>query len=271
MDLENDFFIGWQKDMPLAFRAIIRSATGMIFIMTLTAAGLIPYYHTRYDNGKYEMNKTTSLSGYLHMTPAPMFEYVSGKDSMGLDVYQTVLLVSPGKYGAEKILSKYHELQAMINKPIRIDGHMIHAHEHTVFEITRIAEADTLAFKSAVVMPIIPLGKVQLKGEIADPKCLLGVMNPGEGKVHRDCAIRCLSGGITPVFHVQDGNGDHEYYLIVDKDFKPVLEQLIPYVADQVELCGTLSKWGSWYILNPDPGTIRRLNTYHLPDVTWCK
>jgi hypothetical protein len=27
-----------------------------------------------------------------------------------------------------------------------------------------------------------------LTGEIVDSKCYLGVMNPGQGKVHRDCA-----------------------------------------------------------------------------------
>ena len=36
------------------------------------------------------------------------------------------------------------------------------------------------------------LGPVELTGEIADSKCWLGVMNPGEGTVHRDCARRCL-------------------------------------------------------------------------------
>lgn len=271
MKSENDFFIGWQNEMPIDFRKIIRYATIIIFLMTLTTAAVLPYYHTRYDNGKFELNKITSLTGHLSINPIPMLEYVSGKDSDGFDVYQSVLLVSPGKFGADKILNEYSELQSMNNKAIRIDGHLIYAHEHTVLEIKKIEIVDSMSSIPSVVMPIISIGKVQLKGEIADPKCLLGVMNPGEGKVHRDCAIRCLSGGITPVFHVQDGKGDHEYYLLVDKDFKPIQDQLLPYVADQVELCGTLSKWGSWYILSPDPGAIRRLNTYHLPDVTWCK
>ena len=39
-----------------------------------------------------------------------------------------------------------------------------------------------------------------LIGEIVDSKRYLGVMNPGNGKVHRDCAVRCLSGGIPPIF-----------------------------------------------------------------------
>jgi hypothetical protein len=36
----------------------------------------------------------------------------------------------------------------------------------------------------------VDLGEVQLTGEIVDSKCYFGVMNPGNGKVHRDCAVR---------------------------------------------------------------------------------
>lgn len=35
-----------------------------------------------------------------------------------------------------------------------------------------------------------------ITGELVDSKCNLGVMNPGSGKVHRDCAARCVSGGV---------------------------------------------------------------------------
>ena len=41
-----------------------------------------------------------------------------------------------------------------------------------------------------------PLGAVTLTGEIVDSKCFLGVMNPGNLKPHKACAIRCISGGI---------------------------------------------------------------------------
>jgi len=39
-------------------------------------------------------------------------------------------------------------------------------------------------------------GEFDLVGEIVDSKCYFGNMNPGNGKVHRDCAVRCMSGGI---------------------------------------------------------------------------
>lgn len=45
----------------------------------------------------------------------------------------------------------------------------------------------------------------RLEGEIADSKCYLGVMNPGDGKTHRACAARCLRGGVPPALATNQG------------------------------------------------------------------
>lgn len=44
-----------------------------------------------------------------------------------------------------------------------------------------------------------------LEDEIIDPKCYFGVI-PGKGKIHRSCAIRCISDGIPPVLATTDKN-----------------------------------------------------------------
>lgn len=53
----------------------------------------------------------------------------------------------------------------------------------------------------------LELGETTLKGEIVDSKCYLGVMNPGNLKAHRACAINCIQGGVPPVLLVRDGGG----------------------------------------------------------------
>jgi len=58
--------------------------------------------------------------------------------------------------------------------------------------------------------------EVTLNGEIVDSKCFLGVMNPGERTVHRDCAIRCLSGGIPPMLAYITDDGRRELAVLVD-------------------------------------------------------
>jgi hypothetical protein len=64
------------------------------------------------------------------------------------------------------------------------------------------------------------LGEFDLVGEIVDRKCYLGNMNPGNGKVHRDCAVRCLSGGILPVFATNDFNGSPAVLLLTGPNQK---------------------------------------------------
>jgi hypothetical protein len=61
------------------------------------------------------------------------------------------------------------------------------------------------------------LGLMELTGEIVDSKCFLGVMVPGAGKTHKDCASLCLRGGIPPALHVQDRDGRSALLLLTQR------------------------------------------------------
>lgn len=82
---------------------------------------------------------------------------------------------------------------------------------------------------------LLELGHVRLTGEIVDSKCYFGVMNPGNGKVHRDCAVRCISGGIPPAFLVRDANGRSETLLLAGWK-----RELLDHIAEPVTLGGRL-------------------------------
>jgi hypothetical protein len=96
------------------------------------------------------------------------------------------------------------------------------------------------------------LGNSTLRGEILDPKCYLGVMKPGEGKPHRSCAIRCISGGIPPFFKTVNLQDERQYFFLLDADGNPIHQQVAQYVADEVQLCGSIEQWDNWYILKVD-------------------
>jgi hypothetical protein len=81
------------------------------------------------------------------------------------------------------------------------------------------------------------LGEVKLTGEIVDSKCYFGVMNPGAGKVHRDCAVRCISGGIPPAFLVRDSSGNTVTLLLANWK-----RELLDHVAEPVTIRGRLSR-----------------------------
>jgi hypothetical protein len=84
-------------------------------------------------------------------------------------------------------------------------------------------------------------------------------MNPGQGKVHRDCAARCLSGGIPPIFVTTDG---HEQFLLVGLDGHALgHDALREFIAEPIQIQGELLKTGSTQLLKVDPSALR-----HTPD-----
>ena len=88
------------------------------------------------------------------------------------------------------------------------------------------------------------LGEVRLQGEIVDSKCYLGVMNPGSGKVHRDCAARCISGGIPAALLVRDAAGRATTVLLANDEGTPMGRSILDYVAEPVVVSGRLSRIG---------------------------
>jgi hypothetical protein len=94
------------------------------------------------------------------------------------------------------------------------------------------------------------LGAVTVTGEIVDSKCYLGVMNPGSGKVHRDCAARCLSGGIPPIFISGDGE---DQFLLVGPDGSALgRDALRDFVAEPLTIRGELLQRGESRLLKID-------------------
>jgi hypothetical protein len=98
---------------------------------------------------------------------------------------------------------------------------------------------------------------VTLRGEIVDSKCHLGVMNPGEGVVHRDCARRCLSGGIPPMLAVRDGHGRKALIVLVSESGRAVGRELSAIAGRPVEVTGRLTRDGEDYVLTADASAYR--------------
>jgi hypothetical protein len=108
------------------------------------------------------------------------------------------------------------------------------------------------------------LGTQKIKGEIIDPKCYFGVMKPGEGKVHRDCAIRCILGGIPPVLKVTNEKGEKNYYIIVGPNGEKMNEAVQDFVAEPVELEARVVQQDDWVILYVKDKGINRVSAISL-------
>ena len=79
-------------------------------------------------------------------------------------------------------------------------------------------------------------------------------MKPAEGKIHKSCAIRCISGGIPPVFRHETGKIDnpYEYYLITGANGKELNKDILPYVAEPASITGTASSIAGWNTVRLD-------------------
>jgi hypothetical protein len=93
-----------------------------------------------------------------------------------------------------------------------------------------------------------PLGEGRFVGELVDTKCYSGVMRPATGKVHRACAIRCLSGGVPPGLLVRDSKGDGVVFLLAGFGDEP-LRYDVQLAGTLIEVTGALELNGETPVL----------------------
>jgi hypothetical protein len=227
---------------------------------------LIVLFQKGFSNGTFEFGKTTELEGIFTEKPVPFLTIENGKDATGKAVSQKILLVGEGKFG----FNANSEQPIANGQKIKVSGFLIYNDGKTALQVDAIEVRKDSFAKTAPASGNRLSPTLQLRGEITDPKCLLGVMNPGQGKPHRDCAVRCIAGGIPPVLKVGNPDGETEYYLLADQNGAALNERILQYVGDGVQVCGRLEQDGDWLVLYVDPATIRRVNKGALTAGVMC-
>ncbi|HEY2018488.1 MAG TPA: hypothetical protein VGH38_33510, partial [Bryobacteraceae bacterium] len=145
------------------------------------------------------------------------------------------LLVGPGKHGAGN-------LGELDGREVRLKGERIFRGEDHMIEL--LPGSLSVGGAGHPTDVVSDLGQVQMTGEIVDSKCYFGVMNPGNGKVHRDCAVRCISGGIPPALLVRDGDGRIMTLLLANWK-----HELLEHIAEPVTIRGHLKRADGRYTL----------------------
>jgi hypothetical protein len=84
-------------------------------------------------------------------------------------------------------------------------------------------------------------------------------MKPGEGKSHRDCAVRCLSGGSPAAFVARSERGEVALLWLVSRTGAPLGRELLDVVAEPVAIEGELVRFGGRAILLTERSAVRRL------------
>jgi hypothetical protein len=249
-----EFYIGWMPKAPVSFGRFTRRVVWTLAVLVIFAAVLLSIQQRKFSVSRFEFGQLTTVTGFYQSYPVPSLKVMSSPDVFGYRSFITMPLVGYGKSGAEGVIRdlEMKEKRSLDKKEITLKGTLIYNDGKALLQIDA-NDAPLIAVNSSTnyFPPIIKdLGMVTLKGEIVDPKCYFGVMKPGQGKPHRDCAIRCIEGGINPVFYVRNEKGEANYYLIVGQDRPKLIEEVTDHVAEPVSLEARAIKFDDWIILD---------------------
>lgn len=260
--MNEEFYIGWQAETPKGVAKKVKQVLILLAVVVPVFVVLTVVYQRHFSAGNFE-GELVELEGIIDTAPFPMLKIPESG--------QSLLIVSSGKFGGEKILQKLKEKfgETPDDVEVKAKGRLIWYDGKALFELED-AELSYKKYPWREWMPV-SLGKVTLRGEIADPKCLLGTMNPGEGIPHRDCAVRCIAGGITPVLKVANAEGEAAYYLLTGPDQTPINQTLLPYVGFGVQVCGEVKTYRDWLTLEVDTTQIKQIQLLSLNPGTMCQ
>lgn len=257
MKKEKPFYIGWQNEMDPSQRNFLKWRIIPIFILLPLLAFLLVVGQRPFNAFNFEFGQLKEFTGIYHASPVPVLEVVGEGDASPSRDF--LLLVGYGKFGAEGIIEEIEKSKgALDGKKITLRGTRIQGDGKTLIELTEKENSLVKVSADGAVKTNqkVATTEVTLRGEILDPKCYFGVMKPAEGKIHKSCAIRCISGGIPPVFRVQKKNVADEYYVLVGTNGEKINKEILQHVAEPVQIKGKITEQNGWNMIYADPQAI---------------
>lgn len=206
----------------------LKSTVALVIAGGCVLAAVLALAQLPFADAVFEFGVVKQWEGTVALHPQPMLLTPSGR----------LLLTVPGKHGAASAVEPWD------GKPVSIRGSRIARGGVEMIEIASVSAGRAPAI--AVAAEDGP--EVTLTGEVVDSKCWLGVMNPAEGAVHRDCAYRCIHGGVPPAFAVRGGDSPAKVLLLtgISRD------EALAWVARRAEAKGRLVKRnGGWELQSP--------------------
>lgn len=243
----DDFYIGY---LPRAPKRLARATVRIIAVLAVLGLviGLVLVFGQQpFPRATFEFQQYREFTGLVEANPYPALLVYRPGAPVEQSPYSRYLLVAPGKHGADS------DVRRFVGKRVSLRGSLIYRNGKTMIELL----PGSLALRSSTP-PNQPeetlLGEVTVIGEIVDSKCYLGVMNPGRTKVHRDCAARCISGGIPPMLLTGDAT-----YLLVGTDGRQLNQEVLDMVGETIEVRGMAVRSGETLSIKSEPGTYRRV------------
>ncbi len=252
-ELNNDeFFIGYAPPMPPSLARFVSTVMVGLACGVFAGAVTVAWGHSTLEGGTFEFGHPQRFSGTIVERPYPALRL----DESDPNTPARPLLVAPGKHGADAWV------RGLDGRHVVLSGTRVRRGTHTMIEV----EPTSLILGEASASPVTTgtpdaapsgAGPVTVRGEIVDSKCFLGVMVPGSGKTHTDCASLCLRGGIPPALFVQDHAGDSALMLLTGPSGEAIGTAALQFAGEAVDMTGTLERKGGWLVLRTDTSTWR--------------
>ncbi|MDF1698489.1 MAG: hypothetical protein P1U56_21740 [Saprospiraceae bacterium] len=259
MSNNSNFFIGWKGTLSSSDKKWIRRILIPAFVGIPILLWCIVFFAKPFGTGVFELGNVKTFTGVYYDDPFPVF--LLDKEQLPTNTSNSALLVGFGKHGAKTFMNPIENSKGKLTgHRLKLQGTLIYGDGKTLIELTK-KEQSVLE----VVSPEIGIAqksrisKQSLRGEIIDPKCWFGVMKPAEGKVHKSCAIRCISGGIPPVFKIQKGTG-FEYFIIKGSNGEDINQHVLDFIGEEIQLSGEIYERYGWKIINVDPSSFEYID-----------
>ena len=272
----DEFYIGWMAKAPDGISKFVKKYLAILLPIVIVLAVSLALLQKKFGSGHFEFGKPVDVKGIYFNSPFAHIKVVNGKNIWGNYSYISIPLVGYGKHGADGIIVDLEKQQhtSLDKKEITLHGALLYNDGKLILQIDGNDNPLTAISKIVPSPDLLPqvkeLGIQKVRGEIVDPKCYFGVMKPGQGKPHRDCAIRCILGGISPVMRVQNKKGEANYYILVGSNGEKMNQAVQDFVAEPVELEARMVQYDDWIVMYvSDMNNIRRVSVTSMsrPDV----
>jgi hypothetical protein len=258
--MNDDFFIGWSENPPKRYVSAAKLFFGVALLSVLVVAYLFVKNQKGFIHSVYDFSGQKEYSGYLVDEPV-----------WGLSVFmegerKTIPLVGFGKNGADQAIDLFmSSVDIKAGSKVTLRGTVFHYQDKYWMELTDGPQSlVSYDGEGALERSIKAIGHRKLTGEIVDPKCFFGVMNPATKAVHRSCAIRCISGGIPPLLAIRENGVFVDYYFVNGAD-GDITNRLLPYVGIPVSLSGLVTNYDDWKSITVDPSGLKIALTNQSP------
>jgi len=248
-----DFFVGYMPTMTKGIRRFVSRRVAILLVAVGMLVFVLPVLHGEYHHARSDFRDIREFDGFFLAEPAPHIVVVRPGE-IGQQAFSRYVLVGRGKSGP-KI-----DVAGLDGKYVRVRGSLIYRDGGTMISVKSAEEIPAPSTsENTELLGGEPLGTYVLQGEIADSKCYFGTMRPGNTAVHRQCTVRCIAGGIPPVFLVRDESGNTMSFLLVDSNGSTVNDLVLSMVADPLEIKGEVLRLDNLFVLKADPEGYRRL------------